>query len=94
MAVVQPLRDRVILKRIEEEQEEGGIIIPDAVKEKSQEAEVLAVGPGRWEFGSFIETTVKPGDIVLFNKYAGNETKHKDQEVIILREDDILAILH
>lgn len=94
MAVVQPLRDRVILKRIEEEQEEGGIIIPDAVKEKSQEAEVLAVGPGRWEFGSFIETTVKPGDIVLFNKYAGNETKHKGQEVIILREDDILAILH
>ncbi|HMG35053.1 MAG TPA: co-chaperone GroES [Blastocatellia bacterium] len=95
MANIRPLHDRVIIKRIEEkEQVRGGIIIPDAAKEKPQEGEVIAVGAGkRLDSGERQPLDVKEGDRVLFGKYSGTEIKLDDQEVLILREDEILAVL-
>ncbi len=95
MAVrVRPLHDRVIVKRIQEEEKtKGGIIIPDTAKEKPQEGEVIAVGPGRRENGKVIALDVKEGDRVLFGKYAGTEIKLNGEEHLILREDDILGVL-
>jgi chaperonin GroES len=94
MAVkLQPLADRVIVKPIErEEVTRGGIVLPDTAKEKPQEGEVLAVGPGRLaEDGTRIAMDVKVGDIVIYARYGGTEYKVDDKEVIILRESDILA---
>lgn len=95
MAKVRPLHDRVLIKRIEEqEQVRGGIIIPDTAKEKPQEGEVVAVGDGRiLENGNRVQLTVKVGDRVLFGKYAGTEIKLDDEEFLILREDEILAVI-
>lgn len=95
MAVnLTPLHDRVIVKRIEEKESvKGGIIIPDSAKEKPMEGEVLAVGPGRREKGELFPLDVKVGDRVLFGKYSGTEIKVEDQEVLILREEEILAKL-
>ena len=95
MAKIKPLQDRVLVKRIEiEEKTESGIIIPDTAKEKSQEGEVIAVGPGRvLENGTKIELTVKPGDRILFSKYAGTEVKIDGEELLIMREDDILGVI-
>ena len=95
MAVnLTPLHDRVIVKRIEEKETvKGGIIIPDTAKEKSAEAEVIAVGAGKREKGELIPLDVKPGDRVLFGKYGGTEIKIEDQEFLILREEEILAKL-
>ena len=95
MAVnLTPLHDRVIVKRIEEKESvKGGIIIPDSAKEKPMEGEVLAVGPGRREKGELFPLDVKVGDRVLFGKYSGTEIKIEDQEVLILREEEILAKL-
>ncbi len=92
---LKPLHDRVILKRIEEEEvKKGGIIIPDTAKEKPQKAEVIAVGEGKiLENGQKIPLTVKPGDTVLIGKYAGTEVKIDDEEFVIVREDEILAII-
>jgi len=92
---IKPLQDRVIVKRLEEEQKTaGGIIIPDTAKEKPQQGEVLAVGPGKvLESGTKLEMTVKVGDRVLFGKYAGSEVKIEGEEVLIMREDDILGII-
>ncbi len=92
---VQPLSDRVLVKRLEEKEEKkGGIIIPDTAKEKPQEAEVIAVGPGkRGENGDRIPMEVKKGDKVLISKYGGTDVKIDDSEHVILREDDILAIV-
>lgn len=92
---IQPLQDRVIVKRIEETQKTaGGIIIPDTAKEKPQEGEVIAVGPGKFlDNGSKVAPTVKKGDRVLFGKYAGTEVKLGDIEHLIMREDDILGIV-
>ncbi len=92
---LKPLHDRVVLKRIEEEEvKKGGIIIPDTAKEKPQKAEVIAVGEGKiLENGQKLPLTVKPGDIVLIGKYAGTEVKIDDEEFVIVREDDILAII-
>ncbi len=92
---LQPLNDRVIVKRKEAElTTTSGIIIPDTAKEKPQEGEVLAVGKGRIkEDGSVIALDVKPGDRVLFGKYSGNEIKIDGEELIMMREDDILAII-
>lgn len=92
---VQPLLDRVLVKRLEEKEEKkGGIIIPDTAKEKPQEAEVIAVGPGkRGENGERIPMEVKKGDKVLISKYGGTDVKIDDSEHVILREDDILAIV-
>ncbi len=94
-AKIRPLHDRVLAKRIEEqEQVRGGIIIPDTAKEKPQEAEVVAVGPGKiQEDGSRAPMDVKKGDRVLIGKYSGSEIKIDDVEYVILREDEILAVV-
>jgi chaperonin GroES len=92
---IRPLHDRVLVKRVEEEEKtKGGIIVPDAAKEKPQRAEVVAVGSGaRDENGKLIPLDVKPGDIVLFAKWGGTEVKVDGQELLILKESDILAII-
>jgi chaperonin GroES len=91
----RPLHDRVLLKRIEEKEEvKGGIIIPDTAKEKPMEGEVISVGPGKMmEDGKRSPMDVKAGDRVLFGKYAGAEIKLDDKEYVIMREEEILAIL-
>jgi len=95
MANFRPLHDRVLLKRVASESKSaGGLFIPESAKEKPQEAEVVAVGTGRLVNGEKIaEMTVKPGDKVLFGKYAGDEIKLEGVAHIILRESDILAII-
>ncbi len=92
---VKPLGDRVLLKRLEaKEQVRGGIIIPDTAKEKPQEAEVVAVGEGKFdESGKRIPMTVKAGDRVLIGKYSGQDIKIDEEEHTIVREDEILAII-
>ena len=92
---IQPLHDRVIVKRIDEgEQVRGGIIIPDTAKEKPQEGEVIAAGEGKYrEDGSRQALDVKPGDHVLFGKYSGSEVKIEREELLIIREDEILGII-
>jgi chaperonin GroES len=92
---IRPLHDRVLAKRIEEgEQVRGGIIIPDTAKEKPQEAEIIAVGPGKvQENGKRAPMDVKAGDKVLIGKYSGSEIKIDDQDYVILREDEILAVV-
>jgi chaperonin GroES len=94
---IRPLHDRVVVKRLEEEDtSEGGIIIPDSAKEKPQRGEVLAVGKGKKsEDGKIIPLDVKVGDKVLFGKYSGNEVPMKtdDQECLIMREDEILGVI-
>ncbi len=91
---VRPLHDRVIVKRIEEEEKsKGGIIIPDTAKEKPQEGRVVSVGPGKHEDGKLIPPDVKAGDRILFSKYAGTEIQLNGEEHLIMREDDILGIL-
>ena len=93
---IRPLNDRVIVKRVEEEQKTvGGIIIPDTAKEKPQEGEVVAVGHGkRDEDGKRIALEVKEGDRILFGKYAGTEIEIDGKEHIFMREDDILGIIN
>jgi len=90
---VRPLNDRILVKPIEKEEEEiGGIIIPDTAKEKLQEGEVIAVGPGKLlEDGRRQVPSVAIGEKILYGKYAGTEIKHDGQEYLIMREDDILA---
>ena len=90
---LQPLGDRVVIKPIaREEMTKGGIVLPDTVKEKPQEGKIIAAGPGRMtEEGKRIEMDVKVGDIVIYAKYAGTEFKEDGDELIILRESDILA---
>src|ERR671928_1680105 len=92
---IKPLHDRVIIKRIEEqEQIRGGIIIPDTAKEKPQEGEVIAAGEGkRLDSGDRVPLDVKEGDRVLFGKYAGTEIKLDGEEYLIMREDDILGVI-
>ena len=91
---VRPLHDRVLIKRIEEQETmRGGIIIPDTAKEKPQEGEVVAVGTGkRWKTGTVMPLEVKEGDRVLFGKYSGTEIKVDGNEYLILREDEIIGI--
>ena len=92
---VRPLHDRVIVKRVEEEEQtKGGIIIPDTAKEKPIEGKVVAVGKGKiLENGNQQPLEVKEGDKVLFGKYAGTEIKVEGEEHLIMREDDIIAII-
>jgi chaperonin GroES len=91
----RPLGDRVLVKRVEEESKtKGGIIIPDTAKEKPQEGEVLAVGPGaRDDAGKRIEPDVKVGDRILFGKWSGTEVKIDGEDLIIMKESDILGIV-
>jgi chaperonin GroES len=92
-AKIEPLGDRVVIKPIpKEEVSKGGIVLPDTVKEKPQEGEIIAVGPGKLsEEGKRIAMEVKIGDTVIYSKYAGTEFKLDDEEVVIMRESDILA---
>ena len=91
----RPLHDRVVVKRIEaEEKSKGGIIIPDTAKEKPQEGEVVAVGPGgRDENGKLITMDVKAGDRVLFGKWSGTEVKLEGDELLIMKESDIMGVI-
>ena len=92
---VRPLQDRVLVRRVaEEEKTKGGIIIPDAAKEKPAEGEVIAVGSGKVdEKGKVRPVSVKKGDRILFGKYSGNEIKIDNVDHLILREDDVLGVL-
>lgn len=92
---IQPLGDRIVVKRLEkEEKKKGGIIIPDTAKEKPLQGEVVAAGPGRWgEDGKRIRLEVKAGDRILIGKYSGTEVKLNGEEYIIMREEDVLAIV-
>ena len=92
---IQPLHDRILVKRLEEkESKKGGIIIPDTAKEKPQEGEVIAVGSGkRDDSGKLFPLDVKAGDKILFGKYSGSEVKLGDEEYLIMREEDVLGIL-
>ncbi len=92
---IRPLQDRVMVKRLEEEQKTaGGIIIPDTAKEKPQKGEIVAAGPGkRNEDGKIQPLDIKAGDKVLFSKYAGTEIKVEGDELLIMREDDIMGVI-
>ncbi len=92
---LKPLHDRVLVKRLEsEETTKGGIIIPDTAKEKPMRGEIVSAGPGKTDdSGKNVAMSVKAGDIVLFNKYAGTEIKMDGVEYLVMREDDILAVI-
>lgn len=92
---MRPLSDRVVIKPMEaEEKQQGGIIIPDTAKEKPQEGEVIAVGPGKVsESGELVKMEVKVGDKVLYGKYSGTEVTVGNEDYLIVRESDILAVL-
>ncbi len=91
---IRPLQDRILVERIEEEVKKGGLIIPDSAKEKPQQGKVIAAGPGKVdEKGNRIPMEVKKGDIILFGKYSGNEIRIGEEEHLIMREDDILAVI-
>jgi chaperonin GroES len=91
----RPLHDRVVVKRLEEEHKtKGGIIIPDTAAEKPQQGEIIAVGPGaRDESGKIVPLEVKPKDKVLFGKWSGTEVKIDGQEILIMKESDIMGVL-
>jgi chaperonin GroES len=91
----RPLHDRVVVKRVDaEEKSKGGIIIPDTVKEKPQEGEVVAVGPGgRDESGKLIAIGLKSGDRVLFGKWSGTEVKLEGEDLLIMKESDIMGVI-
>jgi len=95
MAKVRPLHDRLLVKRIEEKETvKGGIIIPDSAKEKPQEGQVIAVGNGKiLDNGTKVALDVKAGDKILFGKYSGTDIKIDDEEYLILREDEVLAVI-
>jgi chaperonin GroES len=95
MANVKPLHDRVLIRRIEEaEQKVGGIIIPDSAKEKPLQAEVIAVGSGRMlDNGQKLALTLKPGEKVLIGKWSGTEVNIDGEELLILKEDEVLGVL-
>ena len=95
MASFRPLHDRVLVKRVkEEEKTRGGIIIPETAQEKPQEGEVVAVGPGtRDEDGEYIKLDVKTGDRILFGKWSGTEVKVDGEELLIMKESDILGVI-
>jgi len=92
--VIKPLADRVVVKAIvQEEKTKGGIVLPDTAKDKPQEGEVIAVGPGKvLDNGKKLEPEVKVGDRIIFSKYSGTEIKIDGEEYLILRESDILAV--
>ena len=92
---IRPLSDRVVVQPMEaEEKKQGGIIIPDTAKEKPQQGKILAVGPGRVsDSGEKVAMEVKVGDVVLYGKYSGTEVTIDDEDLLIMRESDILAVL-
>lgn len=93
MATLRPLGDRVLVKMLDREQKtKSGIVLPESASAKSNEAEVVAVGPGKYEDGKLVAPDVKKGDMVLFSEYAGQKVKVDDVEYQIVRADDILAV--
>ncbi len=94
MATLKPLNDRIVVKAVTPETKTaGGILLPDSAQEKPQEAEVVAVGPGKTlDNGKVVPIEVKPGDLVIYGKYGGTEIKVGNDEYVILRQDDLLAI--
>jgi chaperonin GroES len=92
---IRPLHDRVIVKRLEEERKTaGGIVIPDTAAEKPSQGEILYVGPGKTDdSGKILEMGVKPGDKILFGKYSGQEFKMDGQDLLHMREDDIIGVI-
>jgi chaperonin GroES len=93
-AKVSPLADRVVIKAMEEsEQMRGGLYIPDTAKEKPQQGEIIAVGPGKYEDGKLVPMGVKVGDKVLYGKYSGTEVTIEGDALLILRESDVLAVI-
>jgi chaperonin GroES len=91
---IRPLYDRVVIRRMEEEtMTKGGILLPDSATEKPSRGEVIAVGPGKSDKGVLSPLTVKVGDKVLFGKYAGTEVNVENEDVIVMREDDIMGII-
>ena len=92
---VSPLADRVVVKALEEtEQMRGGLYIPDTAKEKPQQGEIVAVGPGRFDDGTRVPMDVKVGDKVLYGKYSGTEVTIDGEQLLILRESDVLAVIN
>lgn len=91
----RPLHDRVLVRRLDaEEKTTGGIIIPDTAKEKPQQGEIIATGPGgRNEQGQLVQLDVKPGDLVLFGKWSGTEVKINSEEFLIMKESDLLGVI-
>ncbi|HXV65439.1 MAG TPA: co-chaperone GroES [Vicinamibacteria bacterium] len=91
---IQPLADRVVVRPFEEtEQTRGGLFIPDTAKEKPQQGEIIAVGPGRFERGARVPMELKQGQKVLYGKYSGAEVTLDEQEVLIIKESDVLAVI-
>jgi len=91
---VKPLADRVVIKALEEtEQMRGGLFIPDTAKEKPQQGEIMAVGPGRYEDSKLVPMSLKVGDKVLYGKYSGTEVTINNDQLLILRETDVLAVI-
>jgi chaperonin GroES len=91
---IRPLHDRIVVQRTEGEQKVGGIIIPDSAKEKPQQGKVIAAGNGKFnDDGKRVPLDVKPGDSILFGKYSGQEIKLDGDEYLIMREDDVLAVV-
>jgi chaperonin GroES len=91
---IKPLEDRIVIKSLEAEQTTAsGLVIPDTAKEKPQEGEVLAVGPGRFEDGKRLPLDVSVGDVVLYSKYGGTEVKYAGEEYLILSARDLLAVV-
>jgi chaperonin GroES len=92
---LRPLQDRILVKRVEQENKtKGGIIIPDSAKEKPAEGKIVAVGNGKFsDDGKRMDMDVKEGDRILFGKYAGTEVKIEDEEYLIMREDDVLGVI-
>ncbi len=94
MSSIQPLSDRVVVKaQVADDKTASGLFIPDTAKEKPQKGTIIAVGPGRVENGTKIDMTVKKGDTVLYGKYSGTEITLDDEELLIMRESDILGIV-
>ncbi len=93
-ATVKPLADRVVIKALEEtEQMRGGLFIPDTAKEKPQQGEIVAVGPGRYEDGKLVPMSLKAGDKVLYGKYSGTEVTVNNDTLLIISEKDVLAVI-
>ncbi|MBI2537639.1 MAG: co-chaperone GroES [Gemmatimonadetes bacterium] len=91
---IQPLGDRVVIRSLEEAEEmRGGLYIPDTAKEKPQQGEIVAVGPGRFEKGERVPMELKVGLKVLYGKYSGTEVRFDDEEYLIIKESDVLAVL-
>ncbi len=90
---IKPLGDKIVIKRIDERTTEGGIVIPDTIGNKSQKGIVVAVGPGKYEDGKLQKLSLNNNDNIIFNKYSGTEITVKGKDYLIIKEDDVLAII-